>query len=261
MASAGTTPFYGREHELQRLQELTGKKTASLVIIKGRRCIGKRWDLKTADEGKHSKLRLSDNYLRFYLKYVQPNRRHRTRNVVPVAEYRRHIGPTVREHRAQESAGHIRATAHRPQRRSVRQPVFSAKNTAPRGLPDRLSDPDPAEDALCIRNQILQERRAANRDIRSAGENRAAQYAATHELSTGVDPCGRHCRKYRRTRVFCVGDRFRRADGFCEYLNIGRRRADDGRMRPSRTNSTHGLIDAFDRRNGCSRVETVGTGR
>jgi AAA+ ATPase superfamily predicted ATPase len=41
MASAGTTPFYGREHELQRLQELTGKKTASLVIIKGRRRIGK----------------------------------------------------------------------------------------------------------------------------------------------------------------------------------------------------------------------------
>jgi hypothetical protein len=37
MASAGTTPFYGREHELQRLQELAGKKTASLVIIKGRR--------------------------------------------------------------------------------------------------------------------------------------------------------------------------------------------------------------------------------
>jgi hypothetical protein len=33
------------------------------------------WDLKTADEGKLSKLRLSDNYLRFYLKYVQPNRR------------------------------------------------------------------------------------------------------------------------------------------------------------------------------------------
>ena len=32
-------------------------------------------DLKTADEGKHSTLRLSDNYLRFYLKYVQPNRR------------------------------------------------------------------------------------------------------------------------------------------------------------------------------------------
>ena len=29
MASAGTTPFYGREHELQRLQELAGKKTAS----------------------------------------------------------------------------------------------------------------------------------------------------------------------------------------------------------------------------------------
>ena len=33
------------------------------------------WDLRTGDEGKHSKLRLSDNYLRFYLKYVQPNRR------------------------------------------------------------------------------------------------------------------------------------------------------------------------------------------
>jgi hypothetical protein len=41
MASAGTTPFYGREHELQRLQELSSKKTASLVIIKGRRRIGK----------------------------------------------------------------------------------------------------------------------------------------------------------------------------------------------------------------------------
>jgi hypothetical protein len=41
MASAGTTPFYRREHELQRLQELAGKKTASLVIIKGRRRIGK----------------------------------------------------------------------------------------------------------------------------------------------------------------------------------------------------------------------------
>jgi uncharacterized protein len=41
MASAGTTPFYGREHELRRLQELAGKKTASLVIIKGRRRIGK----------------------------------------------------------------------------------------------------------------------------------------------------------------------------------------------------------------------------
>jgi uncharacterized protein len=32
------------------------------------------WDLKTADESKHSKFRLSDNYLRFYLKYIQPNR-------------------------------------------------------------------------------------------------------------------------------------------------------------------------------------------
>lgn len=41
MASAGSTPFYGREHELKRLQELAGKKIASLVIIKGRRRIGK----------------------------------------------------------------------------------------------------------------------------------------------------------------------------------------------------------------------------
>jgi len=34
---------------------------------------------------------------------------------------------------------------------------------------------------------------------------------------------------------------------------------DDGRMRPSRTNSTEGPIDAFDQRNGCSRVEIMGT--
>jgi hypothetical protein len=32
-------------------------------------------------------------------------------------------------------------------------------------------------------------------------------------------------------------------------------------VRPSRANSTEGRIDAFDQRNGCSRVETVGTGR
>ena len=41
MAPGATTPFYGREDELRRLQELAGKKTASLVIIKGRRRIGK----------------------------------------------------------------------------------------------------------------------------------------------------------------------------------------------------------------------------
>jgi uncharacterized protein len=41
MTPAETTPFYGREHELQRLKELAGKKTASLVVIKGRRRIGK----------------------------------------------------------------------------------------------------------------------------------------------------------------------------------------------------------------------------
>ena len=36
-----TTPFFGREHELARLKELAGKKTASLAVIKGRRRIGK----------------------------------------------------------------------------------------------------------------------------------------------------------------------------------------------------------------------------
>jgi hypothetical protein len=37
--------------------------------------------------------------------------------------------------------------------------------------------------------------------------------------------------------------------------------SDDGRMRPPRTNSTEGPIDAFDQRNGCNRVETRGTER
>lgn len=32
------------------------------------------WDLKTGKEGKLSRYRLSDNYLRFYLKYIAPNR-------------------------------------------------------------------------------------------------------------------------------------------------------------------------------------------
>jgi hypothetical protein len=47
MASAATTPFYGREHELRRLQELAAKETASLVIIKGRRAASARaaWPL------------------------------------------------------------------------------------------------------------------------------------------------------------------------------------------------------------------------
>jgi AAA+ ATPase superfamily predicted ATPase len=35
------TPFYGREEELQRLKNLLKKKTSSLVVIKGRRRIGK----------------------------------------------------------------------------------------------------------------------------------------------------------------------------------------------------------------------------
>jgi hypothetical protein len=33
------------------------------------------WRLKTGAESKLSRLRLSDNYLRFYLKFIQPNRR------------------------------------------------------------------------------------------------------------------------------------------------------------------------------------------
>ena len=37
-------------------------------------------------------------------------------------------------------------------------------------------------------------------------------------------------------------------------------RVDDARMRPSRTNSTEGPIDALDQRNGCGRIETVGLG-
>jgi len=36
-----TTPFFGRDRELARLKELTAKKSASLVVIKGRRRIGK----------------------------------------------------------------------------------------------------------------------------------------------------------------------------------------------------------------------------
>jgi len=35
------TPFYGREDELNRLAGLLKKKTSSLVVIKGRRRIGK----------------------------------------------------------------------------------------------------------------------------------------------------------------------------------------------------------------------------
>jgi hypothetical protein len=41
MPRAETTAFYGRDAELRRLKELTAKKVASLVVIKGRRRIGK----------------------------------------------------------------------------------------------------------------------------------------------------------------------------------------------------------------------------
>src|ERR1700730_58542 len=36
-----TTPFFGRQTELARLKELADKRSASLVVIKGRRRIGK----------------------------------------------------------------------------------------------------------------------------------------------------------------------------------------------------------------------------
>jgi len=55
----GKTIFVGREEQLEKLKRLYRKKTASLVVIRGRRWIGKS--------------RLSDNYLRFYLKYIEPN--------------------------------------------------------------------------------------------------------------------------------------------------------------------------------------------
>ena len=35
------TPFFGRKAELQRLKEVASKKTASIVVIKGRRRVGK----------------------------------------------------------------------------------------------------------------------------------------------------------------------------------------------------------------------------
>jgi uncharacterized protein len=35
------TPFFGREAELARLQDLTRKKVASIAVIKGRRRVGK----------------------------------------------------------------------------------------------------------------------------------------------------------------------------------------------------------------------------
>ena len=41
MSNTNTTPFYGRSEELHRLEQLLLKKTASLVVIKGRRRIGK----------------------------------------------------------------------------------------------------------------------------------------------------------------------------------------------------------------------------
>lgn len=40
-SSASDTPFFGRESELRRLKEVVSKKSASLVVIKGRRRIGK----------------------------------------------------------------------------------------------------------------------------------------------------------------------------------------------------------------------------
>ena len=39
--SSVNDPFFGREHELQILNNLLSKRTASLVVIKGRRRVGK----------------------------------------------------------------------------------------------------------------------------------------------------------------------------------------------------------------------------
>ena len=39
--SSTKDPFFGREHELQILKNLLSKRTASLVVIKGRRRVGK----------------------------------------------------------------------------------------------------------------------------------------------------------------------------------------------------------------------------
>jgi len=173
------------------------------------------WDLKTADEGKHSKLRLIDNYLRFYLKYVQPNRRRIERGTLSRLPNIDGILGLQFENIVLKNRLAIFERLHIDPNDVCTTTLFSAKNTAPRRMPDRLSDPDPAEDALCMRikfskNVVPLTGWIYSRPFchffffRRAGENRAAQYAATHELSTGVDPCGRHCRKYPRTRVFCV---------------------------------------------------------
>jgi hypothetical protein len=43
------------------------------------------WDLKSGKEGKLSRYRLSDNYLRFYLKYIAPNRAKIEKGNIPVS--------------------------------------------------------------------------------------------------------------------------------------------------------------------------------
>jgi uncharacterized protein len=40
-SDAPVTPFFGREAELARLQDLTRKNVASIAVVKGRRRVGK----------------------------------------------------------------------------------------------------------------------------------------------------------------------------------------------------------------------------
>jgi hypothetical protein len=63
---------------------------------------------------------------------------------------------------------------------------------------------------------------------------------------------------HRRQGSFWESSRFDCSEAASRIRPFG---VDDGRIRPSKTNSTEGPIDAFDYRNSCSRVETMGIGR
>ena len=221
MASAGTTPFYGREHELQRLQELAGKKTASLVIIKGRRRIGKS--------------RLATELARRLPGYG--------------ALSFQGLPPT-----AHVTAGQEREDFAQQINRQLGIPAPRADdwNTLLWSLADRtrsgrhlivldeinwLGSKDPtflgklknAWDAEFSQNPhlilILSGSLSGwiERNIlhHTGFLGRVSLDFTLPELPFQQTPCGRHRRKYRRARVFCVRDRFRRTDDFCGYLNIG----------------------------------------
>jgi len=99
----GNNFFVNRQQELADLNALCEKKTASIVVLYGRRRIGKicsqikigkgsyvtglledlikswfiqccyNWNFRTAKNSRIAHYRLSDNYLRFYLKNIEPN--------------------------------------------------------------------------------------------------------------------------------------------------------------------------------------------